>query len=167
MCSHIVPRCRLTKDERGKPADATYYRKMVGSLKYVLAIRLDLAYSVCLVARYMEILNDVHLDAVRRSLRYLRGYVNLDVLYNRSDMLELQNYQIQTMKEIVMTRKTLQAICSCMVQDKSLGLQRNNLYLLYLPLKLNLLQQPHVLVKAYGFKTFFINTGKLRNMVEL
>lgn len=107
MCNHIVPRCRLTKDECGKPANATYIMQMVGSLKYVLAIKLDLAYSVCLVARYMGIPNYVHLDAVRRRLGYLRGTVDLDVLYKRNDMLELQSYQIHTMQEIVMTIKML------------------------------------------------------------
>lgn len=54
VCNPIIPVCRLTKDECGKSVGATTYKQMVGYLMYVLTVRLDLAYSVYLMARYME-----------------------------------------------------------------------------------------------------------------
>ena len=56
-----MPVCRLTKDENGKPVDATNYKQMVGSLVYLLPTRPDLAYSIFLVARYMEMPTEAHL----------------------------------------------------------------------------------------------------------
>ncbi|MCI79386.1 hypothetical protein A2U01_0100657, partial [Trifolium medium] len=54
VCSPIVPGNKLNKDENGIGVNATKYKQMVGSLMYLLATRPDLAYSVCLIARYME-----------------------------------------------------------------------------------------------------------------
>ncbi|XP_050909466.1 secreted RxLR effector protein 161-like [Lathyrus oleraceus] len=42
--------------------------------------------------RYMERPIAVHLDATRRFLRYLKGTVNLGVLYKRNDKLMLQGW---------------------------------------------------------------------------
>ncbi|PNX65805.1 putative copia-type protein, partial [Trifolium pratense] len=54
VCSPIVPGSKLVKDENGSAADAREYKQMVGSLMYLLASRPDLAFSVCLVARFMD-----------------------------------------------------------------------------------------------------------------
>lgn len=88
-CNPIVPSYKLTKDENGKPFDATSYKKMVVSLMYMVVIRPDLAYSVCLVARHMERLTEVHLDVLKWILSYLNGSVNLGMLYKRSDKMVL------------------------------------------------------------------------------
>lgn len=45
VCNPILPGCRLTKDENGRPVDATSYKQMVGSLMYLFATNHDLAYS--------------------------------------------------------------------------------------------------------------------------
>jgi hypothetical protein len=54
VCSPIVTGCKLVKNENGRASDEKSYKQMVGSLMYLLATRPDLAYSVCLVARFME-----------------------------------------------------------------------------------------------------------------
>ncbi|MCH81290.1 copia-type polyprotein, partial [Trifolium medium] len=77
----IVPGCKLIKNENGKAADPTLYKQMVGCLMYLLATRPDLAYSVCLVARFMDRPTEVHFTAVKRILRYLKGTLSFGVLY--------------------------------------------------------------------------------------
>ncbi|MCI74543.1 hypothetical protein A2U01_0095807, partial [Trifolium medium] len=64
---------------------------MVGSLMYLLATRHDLAYSVCLVARYMDGPTELHVAAVKRILRYLKGTLTDGILYKNeaSQNLEL------------------------------------------------------------------------------
>jgi hypothetical protein len=54
VCNPIVHGCKLIKNENGMASDSTLYKQMVGSLMYLLATRPDLAYSVCLVARFMD-----------------------------------------------------------------------------------------------------------------
>ncbi|GAU44848.1 hypothetical protein TSUD_112220 [Trifolium subterraneum] len=87
--SPIVPGNKLTKDENGKLVDATKYKQMVGCLMYLLATRPDLAYSVCLIARYMDKPTEIHSAAAKRILRYLKGSISLGVLYKRSMNQEL------------------------------------------------------------------------------
>ncbi|CAJ2635972.1 unnamed protein product [Trifolium pratense] len=93
VCSPIVTGCKLTKNEGGKLVDATEYRQMIGCLMYLLATRPDLAFSVCLVARYMDRPTELHLAAVKRILRYLKGTINLGILYQRNQgELKLQGW---------------------------------------------------------------------------
>lgn len=71
VCNPIVTRSKLVKDENAKATDASKYKQIVGCLMYLLATKPDLAYSVCLVARYMERPTEMHLSAIKRILRYL------------------------------------------------------------------------------------------------
>jgi hypothetical protein len=81
VCSPIVPGCKLVKNEVGKAANLTEYKQMIGCLMYMLATRPDMAFSVCLAARYMERPTEMHVAAVKRILRYLKGTLNLGILY--------------------------------------------------------------------------------------
>jgi hypothetical protein len=92
VCSPIVPGNRLTKDESGKSVDSTKYKQIVGCLMYLLATRPDLAFSVCLIARYMERPTEMHLAAAKRILRYLKGTMNLGILYKRDLNRSLQGW---------------------------------------------------------------------------
>ena len=53
--------------------DSTNYRSIVGSLRYLVNSRPDLAYSVGYVSRFMEAPREEHLVAVKRILRYVAG----------------------------------------------------------------------------------------------
>ncbi|MCI30873.1 copia-type polyprotein [Trifolium medium] len=65
VCSPIVPGSKLVKDESGKAADATMYKKMIRCLMYLLATRPDMTFSVCLAARYMERSTEMYIAAVK------------------------------------------------------------------------------------------------------
>lgn len=62
----IVSGWRLTKDENGKPCDATSYKQMVEIFMYLLTSRPYLAYLVCLVAIYIERPTEIHLETTKR-----------------------------------------------------------------------------------------------------
>lgn len=81
VTSPIVPGNKLTKDSDGKSVDVTIYKQMIGCLMYLTATRPDLMYVVCLTSRYMERPTQAHLVAVKRILRYVKGTVNLGILY--------------------------------------------------------------------------------------
>ncbi|PNY05434.1 putative copia-type protein [Trifolium pratense] len=91
VSSPIVPGCKLVKDENGKVIDAKEFQQMVGSLMYLLATRPDLAYSICLVARYMDRPTELHVAAIKRILRYLKGTLTDGILYKNETgkLLEL------------------------------------------------------------------------------
>ena len=64
-----------------------------GSLMYITATRPDLMYLVCLLSRYMANPTDLHIQATKRVLHYLKGTVELGVFYKRGeDVGELLAY---------------------------------------------------------------------------
>nr|GEV08591.1 ribonuclease H-like domain, reverse transcriptase, RNA-dependent DNA polymerase [Tanacetum cinerariifolium] len=60
------PGTKLVKAKDGNSVDATYYRSLIGSLRYLLHTRLDLSYSVGLLSRFMQDPKDHHLKAVKQ-----------------------------------------------------------------------------------------------------
>ncbi|GKD77766.1 hypothetical protein Tco_1340387 [Tanacetum coccineum] len=60
------PGTKLVKAEDGNSVDATYYRSLIGSLRYLLHTRPDLSYSVGLLTRFMQDPKDHHLKAIKQ-----------------------------------------------------------------------------------------------------
>lgn len=88
----VVPGTRLTREGSGDAVDSTMYKQMVGSLMYLTATRPDLMYSVCLVSRYMENPTQMHLLAIKKIMRYIKGTMDLGILYKRQGKIELRGY---------------------------------------------------------------------------
>jgi hypothetical protein len=79
----MEPRFKLSKVSTAPP-DATEYRSIVGSLRYLVHTRPDIAYSVGYVSRFMEEPTTEHLAAVKRILRYIAGTRHFGCQYRRS-----------------------------------------------------------------------------------
>ena len=62
----------LDCDASGNMVDQKMYRSMIGSLLYVIALRLDVMFSVCMCARFQASPKESHLNATKRILRYLK-----------------------------------------------------------------------------------------------
>ncbi|GKC76000.1 zinc finger, CCHC-type containing protein [Tanacetum coccineum] len=60
------PGTKLVKAEDGNSVDATYYRSLIGSLRYLLHTRPDLSYAVGLLSRFMQDPKEIHLKAVKQ-----------------------------------------------------------------------------------------------------
>nr|GEU47556.1 retrovirus-related Pol polyprotein from transposon TNT 1-94 [Tanacetum cinerariifolium] len=72
----MVDQLKLDEDPLGIPVDQTRFRSMVGSLMYLTTSRPDLAFVVCMCARYQASPTKKHLEALKRVFRYLRGTIN-------------------------------------------------------------------------------------------
>lgn len=77
------PKEVLHKDEMGIPVDATEFKSIIGGLRYLVHTRPDLAYSVSIVSRFMERPTLLHQNAAKRILRYVKGTINLGLIYIR------------------------------------------------------------------------------------
>ncbi|GKD64499.1 retrovirus-related pol polyprotein from transposon TNT 1-94 [Tanacetum coccineum] len=75
---------KLTKDEDVEPIDNTKYRGMIGSLLYLTTSRLDIMFSVCLSARFQKAPKTSHLEAVKRTFRYIKGTTHLEYVDRKS-----------------------------------------------------------------------------------
>jgi len=65
----------LRKSKVGN-VDPTYFKSLVGSLRYLTCTRPDIFYDVGLISRYMETPDQSHLNAAKRILRYIKETIN-------------------------------------------------------------------------------------------
>lgn len=79
------PKEQLTKDEGGKQVDATQYRSLVGGLRYLVHTRPDIAFAVGIVSRFMERPTILHMNAIKRIIRYIRGTLEVGLVYSKKN----------------------------------------------------------------------------------
>jgi hypothetical protein len=79
-------RLKLSRDSTTEEVDATQYRRLVGSLRYLAHTRSDLAFSVGYVSRFMQRPTTEHQQAVKRIIRYIAGTLDHGLVgYSNSD----------------------------------------------------------------------------------
>jgi len=88
----IETRIKLTKEGDGRIIDATYFKQIVRSLRYLTCTRSDICYDVGLVRRYMESPRQVHLQVVKRIMRYIKGTTTFGLFYSSSKKIEIIGY---------------------------------------------------------------------------
>ena len=65
---------------------------MVGKLIYLSHTRLDIAYAVGVISRFMHMPQIQHMTAVMRILRYLKGTSSRGLLFGKNDNFDLLAY---------------------------------------------------------------------------
>ena len=75
---------KISKEDDGSKVDPTLYKRLVGSLMYLNATRLDIIFALSLIPRFMETLKSTHWQAGKRILRYIAGTTKL-IGYTDSD----------------------------------------------------------------------------------
>jgi hypothetical protein len=76
-------RLKLSHDSTTEEVDATQYRCLVGSLRYLAHIRPDLSFSVSYVSRFMQRPTMEHQQVVKRIIRYVAGTLDHGLYYPR------------------------------------------------------------------------------------
>jgi hypothetical protein len=89
----MEPRLKLSKASSNPPVDKTLYRSIVGSLRYLVHTRPDIAFAVGYVSRFMEAPTTEHWSAVKHLLRYIAGTRSYGCVYRRGEeAMELIGY---------------------------------------------------------------------------
>ncbi|KAI3742955.1 hypothetical protein L1987_60654 [Smallanthus sonchifolius] len=83
---------QLTKDENGEAVNPTDYRRLIGSLRYLLHTRPDLGYSTGILSRFMEKPRISHFKAMKQVLRYVKGTVGYGLKFRRGGDGKLLGY---------------------------------------------------------------------------
>ena len=91
--------------------DVSSYKGMIGSLLYLTGSRLDIMYATCLCARSQADPGDIHLVAVKRILRYLKGTPNVGIWYPRESGFNLLGYTNSDYAGSVVDRKSTSGSC--------------------------------------------------------
>ncbi|KAL5812625.1 hypothetical protein ACOSQ3_027575 [Xanthoceras sorbifolium] len=83
---------KLSKHGEGESIDPTFFKSLVGSLRYLTCTRPDILYAVGLVSRYMENPTTTHFKAAKRILRYIKGTIDFGLFYSISNDYKLVGY---------------------------------------------------------------------------
>uniref|UniRef100_A0ACD6ARQ8 Uncharacterized protein n=1 Tax=Avena sativa TaxID=4498 RepID=A0ACD6ARQ8_AVESA len=100
-------RLKLSRESTAKEVDATKYRQIVGSLRYLVHTRPDLAFAVGFVSRFMERPTVEHMPAVKRILRYVAGTTHYGLHYwRKTKEAQLIGYSDSDLAGDIDTRKS-------------------------------------------------------------
>lgn len=78
-------RLQLDKDEGGQLVNATEFRCIVGSLRYLTHTQPDISYVVGVMSRFMEKPTIKHQQEMKHILRYVKGTVNHGLVYVKEE----------------------------------------------------------------------------------
>nr|GEV05967.1 putative ribonuclease H-like domain-containing protein [Tanacetum cinerariifolium] len=82
----------LLKDPDGEDVDVHTYRSMIGSLMYLTSSRPDIMFAVYACAHFQVTPKTLHLHAVKRIFRYLKGKPHLGLWYPKDSPFDLMAY---------------------------------------------------------------------------
>ncbi|XP_066323283.1 secreted RxLR effector protein 161-like [Miscanthus floridulus] len=86
----IKERLKLMKASTTAKVDATLYWSIVGGLRYLVHMRLNVAFVVGYISHFMEDPREDHWAAVKRLLRYINGIVDQRSVFPKTDRSKLQ-----------------------------------------------------------------------------
>jgi hypothetical protein len=114
-------RCQLSKDSKEAPVDTTFYRSIIGSLRYLVNTRPDIAFAVGFLSRFMEAPAADHLAAVKHLLRYVAGTLNFGCVYRRGDHETLVGFTNSDHAGDIDTRKSTSGVLFFLGDSLSAG----------------------------------------------
>ncbi|KAL4021602.1 hypothetical protein IC575_020408 [Cucumis melo] len=83
---------KLSKYEKGDDVDPSYFKSLVGSLKYLTCTPLNILFSIGLVSRFTESPTTTHLKVAKRILRYLKCTLDYGLFYSSSKEFKFEGY---------------------------------------------------------------------------
>ncbi|XP_039688058.1 secreted RxLR effector protein 161-like [Medicago truncatula] len=86
---------KLVLNEDEESVDPTLFKQIVGSLRYLCNSRLDIAYAVGIISRFMSEPRVSHLLAAKRVMRYIKGTLQYGILFPKclnDSSMELMAY---------------------------------------------------------------------------
>nr|GEU81479.1 zinc finger, CCHC-type [Tanacetum cinerariifolium] len=86
------PDTMLVKADDENSVDTTYYRSLIGSLRYLLHTRPDLSYSLGLLSRFMQGPKEHPLKAVKQVIRYIKGTKEHGIIYKKEGGCKITGY---------------------------------------------------------------------------
>ncbi|KAM2554832.1 hypothetical protein TB2_018922 [Malus domestica] len=143
-----------TKLDHSSPLleNASEYRSLVGALQYLTWTRPDLSFAVNLVCQFMHSLRLSHLQAVKRILRYLKGFLDLGLWFSKSSRLHLfRLFPMPIGQRVLWTEDPQEDIVYILATLSLVGVPRSNLLLLVPQLKLNINLLLIQLPKSHGY----------------
>nr|XP_025637087.1 uncharacterized protein LOC112732551 [Arachis hypogaea] len=94
----VEEKFKLLREDKGRVVNPTYYKSLIGSLRYLTTTRPDIVFGVSLLSRFIEKPCTNHLQAAKRIFRYIK------VFHGRSKHIDIWVHKIRELvneKEVV------------------------------------------------------------------
>ena len=89
MSTSMNPKEKLCKKDGTHQVDEAHFRSVIGCLMYLIATKLDIQFPVSVLSRFMHCATEIHLNAARRILRYIKGTVDFGVKFESCQSFKL------------------------------------------------------------------------------
>ncbi|XP_020208976.1 uncharacterized protein LOC109793918 [Cajanus cajan] len=83
---------KFSKDDGADKVDEHHYRSLIGCLMYLTATRPDIMFAVSILSRFMHCASEVHLQAAKRIVRYVKGTVEYGIKYSHSQIFQFHGF---------------------------------------------------------------------------
>jgi len=90
--THQSTGVKINADLTGKGVDPTLYRRMIESLLYLIASRLDIAFSMGACSQFQANPKESHLTAIKCIIMYVNDTINHGIWYSRETNLVLESF---------------------------------------------------------------------------
>nr|GEZ10114.1 hypothetical protein [Tanacetum cinerariifolium] len=101
----------LLKDEEAEDMDVHLYRSIIGSMMYLTASRPDIIVAVCACVRFQVTPKVLHLHAVKRIFRYLKGQPKLGLWHPKDSPFDLEAFSDSDYARASLDRKSTTGGC--------------------------------------------------------
>ena len=85
-------RVKLSKHEDKERVNQTFFKSLVGSLRYLICTRPNILFGVGLLSRNIEVPTMTHSKTTKRILHYMKGTLDFGLLYSPSKVFKLVGY---------------------------------------------------------------------------
>ena len=89
----IVEQLEMKKEGTGELVNPTYFKGIVGSLRYLSSTRPNIVYGVKIISRFMKKSYQSHLQAAKWILRYVSGTRDHGIFCSYSNNFTLVGYK--------------------------------------------------------------------------
>lgn len=72
---------KLLRQDNGDTIDPIYFKSLIGCLRYITCIRLDILYRTGLISQFMKELMPTHMKVIKRNLCYIKCTITYGLLY--------------------------------------------------------------------------------------
>lgn len=89
----VVTGTKLSKDDKESDVNPNLFKRLVGSLMYLIATRPDIMQRVSLISIFIETPKDTHWSAVKQILRYIVGTRDCGIIYESTEKKDMIGYK--------------------------------------------------------------------------
>ncbi|WVZ15253.1 hypothetical protein V8G54_012819 [Vigna mungo] len=83
---------KFCREDGAEKVDEKLFRSLIGCLMYLTATRPDIMHSVSLLSRYMHCASEIHFQAAKRILRYVKGTIDYGIWFKKVESLSFHGY---------------------------------------------------------------------------